>query len=65
MDTDTLQKRLDRLLNVAEKVRHHQKRYFGFKTSVDLEKAKYYERQLDKLLKEEGKIKESQQKELF
>lgn len=65
MEETGLQKRHERLLTIAEKVRYHQKRYFNYRTSVDLDKAKYYERQLDKVLKEEKHIKESQQKELF
>ncbi|WP_346318206.1 hypothetical protein [Chitinophaga sp. YIM B06452] len=65
MDATYLQKRFYRLLDLAEKVRHHQRRYFTFKTSADLDKAKYYERQLDRLVKEERETKDSPQKELF
>lgn len=65
MDTATITKKYDRLFQAIRNVRHHQIRYYRFKTSVDLDKAKYYERQLDKLLKEEEKQKASQQQQLF
>jgi hypothetical protein len=65
MDAATAEKKYNRLYQLTWKVRHHQIRWFKFKTSVDLDKARDYERQLDKLLKEEEKQKISQQKELF
>lgn len=65
MDAAYTQKKYDRLFRLVELTRHHQRRYFTFKTSVDLDKAKYYERQLDRLVKEERETKDSPQKELF
>lgn len=65
MDSATIEKKYNRLLELIVKVRHHQIRWFKFKTSVDLDKARYYERLLDKQLKEEIKQNESLQTELF
>lgn len=65
MDTEYLQKRFDQLMRIAQHVRHHQIRYFKYHTSVDLDKARYYEKQMDKILKEENDKKTSQQKEIF
>lgn len=60
-----LQKKYDRLLDLARKARGHQKEYFKYRASSDLEKSKYWERQLDQFIKDEVKAKESKQKELF
>ena len=47
-------------------MRHHQIRYFKYKTSIDLDKARYYERQVDRILKDELKeVPKSEQQELF
>ncbi len=53
-----LSKRLDRLVNFTAKLRDYQKRYFKYRASADLEKAKYYSRQVDEILKTELKLKQ-------
>ena len=65
MDIETLQKKYDRLLDLARKVRGHQKEYFKYRASSDLEKSKHWERQLDQFIKEEVTTKTSNQRELF
>lgn len=60
-----LQKKFDRLLDLARKTRGLQKEYFKYRASSDLEKAKHWEKALDQYIKDELKSKESQQKEMF
>lgn len=60
-----LQKRYDKLLDLARKTRGLQKEYFKYRASSDLEKAKHWEKQLDSFIKDELKSKDSQQKEMF
>lgn len=65
MDIETLQKKYDRLLDLTRKVRGHQKEYFKYRASSDLEKSKHWERQLDQFLKQEVTAKATNQQELF
>lgn len=62
---EALQKKYDRLFELARKTRYHQDRHENFNTSVDKDKARIYRRQLDQLIKEEVKIRQSNQQELF
>jgi len=65
MDGEHIRKKFEQLYRFAFMVRHHQIRFQKYRTSVDRDKAGYYERQLDKLLKNETELKESLQQELF
>lgn len=60
-----MQKRYDRLLVMARKVRGLQREYFKHKASSDLEKAKRAERELDQFLAAEIEAKASPQQKLF
>lgn len=65
MDKDVLQKKFDRLLDLARKVRGHQKDYFRYRASSDLEKSKHWERQLDQFIKDEVAERDKKQRDLF
>jgi hypothetical protein len=65
MDTEHIKKKYEQLYRFAFLVRHHQIRFRKYRTGVDWDKAQYYERQLDKLLNGEKKLKESLLQELF
>lgn len=65
MDAEYLKKKYEQLYRLAFKVRHFQIRYDRDHASVDKDKARKYQRELDKLLKGEKEIKESMLQELF
>ncbi|SFW16529.1 hypothetical protein [Chitinophaga sancti] len=62
---DALQKKFDRLFELARRTRGLQREYFKYRASSDLEKAKQWEKSLDAFINEEQKSRESKQKELF
>jgi alpha-ketoglutarate-dependent taurine dioxygenase len=45
-----LNERFEKLVKATQTMRSYQKRYFKYRTSDDLKKAKYYESVVDKLL---------------
>ncbi|PUZ25043.1 hypothetical protein DCC81_12070 [Chitinophaga parva] len=65
MDQATLEARYRSLVHQATEVRKYQKRYFQHRASSDLEKARYHERQLDKLLAKQNEEQISPQQQLF
>jgi hypothetical protein len=65
MNAEILQKRLERLVTMVQKMRHHQRQYFAYHARSDLDKAKYYERQVDRLLAEEVIIQKTNPGDLF
>jgi hypothetical protein len=68
MTVDKLQEmteRHNRLVDYVRRMRGFQNEYHRYHASSDLEKAKYWQRQVDNLIKQEIKSKESNQKELF
>lgn len=62
---DLLQKKHDRLLDKVRQMRGAQKEYFRYRASADLERSKRLEREVDHLVAEEVKEKESRQERLF
>jgi len=64
MTQDELQKKYDRLLDKARQVRGVQKEYFKYRLGKDLERARRLERELDHMIAEEVKAKESRQPEI-
>lgn len=65
MDAEYLKKKFETLYRLAFKVRHYQIRYERDHASVDRDKAKRYQRELDALLKEESEFKKKLLQELF
>ena len=65
MENEILRKKYDRLLDLARKVRGHQKEYFKYRSSETLKRCKIFEQQLDALLKDEVAEIKSNQQELF
>lgn len=65
MTQEELQKKYDRFLHYVRKMRGHQKEYFKYRASSDLQMAKKYEREVDGLIAEEVKNQKSNQKEMF
>lgn len=65
MDAEHIKKKYERLYRLAFMVRHYQIRYERDRASVDRDKACYYQRQLDRLLKDEKELKASLLQELF
>lgn len=57
--------RHDKIVDVARRMRAYQKEYFKYRTKQDLELSKRFERELDKLISEEVKVKKSKQGEVF
>ncbi len=65
MDADYVKKKFERLYRFAFLVRHHQIRFKKYRTSVDRDKADYYQRQLDQMLRQEEELKKTLLQELF
>lgn len=65
MDAEHLKKKYERLYRLAFKVRHFQIRYERDHSSADRDQARRYQRDLDKILKEESDFKKSMLQELF
>lgn len=65
MDTETLQKKHDRLVEAVHRMRGHQKEYFKYRARSDLDIARRWEREVDKLIQEEVKVKKSKQQQFF
>jgi hypothetical protein len=65
MNADILQKRIARLVEKVRLMRYHQRQYFKCRARSDLDKAKYYEREVDKLLTDEIKIQQTNRNDLF
>ena len=65
MDAQTLQKRYDRLIESVRRMRAAQREYFKYRARSDLEVAKRWERETDRLITEEIKQKKSKQGEIF
>lgn len=65
MDTEFSQKKYNKLLGLAIRLREHQNKFRKHWTSIDREKSAYYGHQLDSFLKKEKEYINSQQGELF
>lgn len=65
MTQEELQKKYDRLFDKVRQMRGHQKEYFKYRAGSDLDKAKRLEKDVDQMIKDELKVKESNQKEIF
>lgn len=65
MTTEELNAKYDRLFELVRKMRGRQKEFFKYRASVDLQESRRLERQVDTLIADEVKRKQSQQKELF
>jgi hypothetical protein len=65
MNDQGLQIMYDRLLKAAIKLRSSQKKYYEFRTKEDLEDSKRYGRELDRILIDDIKIRNSKQEALF
>lgn len=57
--------KFDRLLEKVRRMRAYQREYFKYRAKSDLDLAKKFEREVDKMVEEEVKIKKSNQQELF
>lgn len=57
--------KFDRLLDKVRRMRAYQREYFKYRAKSDLDMAKRFEREVDKMVEEEVKIKKSNQQELF
>jgi hypothetical protein len=60
-----LQKKHEVLVDAVRRMRGHQREYFKYHSSQDLNAAKQWERKVDALLKEEVDQQKQQQKSLF
>jgi hypothetical protein len=65
MTFEELQKRYQRLVQLVGKMRGHQREYFKYRASYDLERARRLEREVDKIIREEEQRKNSHQPEIF
>lgn len=65
MTIEELQKRHDRLVDYVRKMRGFQKEYFKYRVRSDLETAKRFEREVDRLIALEIGEKKSKQPEIF
>lgn len=65
MSNDELQQKYDRLFEKVRRMRGYQKEYFKYRVKNDLETAKRFEREVDKIIDDEVKLKKSNQTELF
>ena len=65
MSNEELQTKYDRLLDKTRQVRGIQREYFKYRLGKDLDRARRLERELDQMIAEEVKTKESKQKEIF
>lgn len=65
MSQEEIKKRYDRLLEKTRQVRGWQKQWYKYHVQSDLQVAKRLERELDQMIAEEVKIKESNQGEIF
>lgn len=57
--------RFNDLVEKVRKMRGHQKEYFKYRAKTDLEKSKFWERQVDQTIDGHVKEQKSQQQELF
>jgi hypothetical protein len=64
MDNEFEKKYYD-LVDKVRKMRGHQKEYFKYRASSDLQKAKYHERQVDTVIEDAVKLQKSGQQEIF
>lgn len=60
-----IQKKFERLYRLAFHMRHWWIRYSKTHASKDKERAQHYQRELDKMLRQEGDLKKSLLQELF
>lgn len=65
MSQEELQKKYDQLVEKVRRMRGHQKEYFKYRASSDLQLAKRFEREVDELIKKEIEQRKSNQKEIF
>lgn len=65
MSQEELQKKYDQLFDRVRRMRGHQKEYFKYRASSDLQLAKRFEREVDELIKKEIEQRKSNQKEIF
>lgn len=65
MRYEELKTRYDRLVNKVKNMRLAQIDYFKYRGQGYLDKARRYERDVDEIIREEVKIQESKQQDLF
>jgi hypothetical protein len=65
MTTEEIQKKYEVFFNKVRRMRGHQKEYFRYRASSDLQLAKRFEREVDELIKKEVEERKSNQKEIF
>jgi hypothetical protein len=65
MSQEELQKKYDQLMEKVRRMRGHQKEYFRYRASSDLQLAKRFEREVDEFIKKEIEQRKSNQKEFF
>ena len=65
MTQEEIQKKYDQLVEKVRRMRGHQKEFFKYRAKVDLDAARRFEREVDKLIEEEVKQKKSQQSVMF
>lgn len=65
MTQEELQKKYDQLVEKVRRMRGHQKEFFKYRAKVDLDAARRFERDVDKLIEEEVKQKKSKQPAMF
>lgn len=59
------QQKYDKILDLVRRMRGHQKEFFKYHSSIDLEKAKRIERLVDAFIKDEIQSIKSNQNSLF
>jgi hypothetical protein len=65
MSAEQYRDKYERLLKKVSKMRAHQSAYFQYRSSRDLQEAKRLEREVDQMILEETKRKQSGQQEMF
>ncbi len=65
MTQEELQLRHNKLVDLLRKMRGAQREYFKYRATTDLQAAKRYEHEVDKMINEEVKAQKSNQRELF
>lgn len=65
MTHEELQKKYDILVEKVRRMRGHQKEYFKYRASSDLQSARRFEREVDGIIEEAVKIQKSKQRDLF
>jgi hypothetical protein len=60
-----MDQKFNNLINLIAKMRTYQKKYFTYRIKQDLETAKRYEREVDKILRIEFEARKTKQNEIF